>query len=260
MDTKNLFSQYAQAIRSLNLQAVTDANSIPKGFLLGQDGKLTAHYIPFDCVNAAAKVVLVGITPGFTQWKNAMMEAQRQLSAGAALDAAQLAAKQTGGFSGAMRPNLIRLLDRISMHQWLKIDSCSSLFDTHYSLVQTTSILRHPVFVDGANYNGTPSMVKTPFLRQQMLDHFAQEAAQMSNPVYIPLGPKASEGLAWLAAEGVIKAERVLDGLPHPSGANAERIAYFLGEKTKTALSTKTNGDKLDQIRSTLTKQIAAIA
>jgi hypothetical protein len=156
MDAKNHFSQYALAIRSLDLRAVTGANSIPKEFLLDQHGKLTAHYIPFDRVNAAAKVVLVGITPGFTQWKNAMMEAQRQLLAGAALDVAHLAAKQTGGFSGAMRPNLIHLLDRIGMHQWLRIDSCSSLFGRHYSLVQTTSILRHPVFIDGANYNGTP--------------------------------------------------------------------------------------------------------
>lgn len=82
----------------------------------------------------------------------------------------------------------------------------------------------------------------------------------MSDPVYIPLGPKVSEGLAWLAAEGVINAERVLGGLPHPSGANAERIAYFLGEKRKTALSTKADGDKLDQIRSTLTNRIATLA
>ncbi|CAB3804771.1 hypothetical protein [Pararobbsia alpina] len=71
--------------------------------------------------------------------------------------------------------------------------------------MQTTSILRHPVFVDGANYNGTPNMVRTPFLLQ----------------------------LEWFEKRGLIPAGRILHGLPHPSGANAERIAYFLGRKAR---------------------------
>jgi hypothetical protein len=189
-----------------------------------------------------------------------MLEAQRQLLGGASLETAHQAAKQTGGFSGTLRPNLVRLLDHIGMNQWLKIESCASLFDRHYNLVQTTSILRHPIFIGGANYSGTPSMVRTPFLRRQMLDHFAHEVTQMNNPIYIPLGPKVSEGLAWLAAEGVIKADRILDGLPHPSGANAERIAYFLGEKARAALSAKTNGEKLDQIRAALMARMTELS
>jgi hypothetical protein len=34
-------------------------------------------------VNGAARVVLVGISPGFVQWKNAVREARRQLALGA---------------------------------------------------------------------------------------------------------------------------------------------------------------------------------
>jgi hypothetical protein len=37
--------------------------------------------------------------------------------------------------------------------------------------------------------------------------------------------------------------------LPHPSGANAERIAYFLGNKARESLSIKTNPDLLDQAK-----------
>jgi hypothetical protein len=257
MHNKNHFSQYAPAIRSLNLSAVTDANSIPKEFLLEQDGKLTAHYTPFDSVNPAAKVVLVGITPGFTQWKNAMAEAQRQLLAGAAPEAARLAAKRTGAFSGAMRPNLVNLLDAIGLQRWLGIGSCEALFGAHTALVQTTSILRHSVFVDGENYNGTPSMIKTPFLQKQLLDHFAGEAAELANPVYIPLGPKVSEGLRWLANEGVVMEDRILGGLPHPSGANAERIAYFLGRKHRSSLSAKTSAAQLDAARDALLLRVS---
>lgn len=47
--------------------------------------------------------------------------------------------------------------------------------------------------------------------------------------------------------EGI--APRILDGLPHPSGANAERISYFLGKKAREVLSHKTNPKKIDDGR-----------
>lgn len=206
-----------------------------------------------------AKVVLVGITPGFTQWKNAMVEAQRQLLTGVSHEAARIAAKKTGAFSGPMRPNLVALLDNIGIHDWLGVASSNSLFGQHADFVQTTSVLRHPVFVDGNNYNGTPSMIRTSFLKNQIMEHFVKEAAQLDNPVYIPLGPKVSEALAWLVDEGVLHGDRILNGLPHPSCANAERIAYFLGRKARSALSVKTNPDQLDATRTTLLSRISAL-
>tara|TARA_R110001583_G_scaffold191912_1_gene357798 strand:- start:16829 stop:17005 length:177 start_codon:yes stop_codon:yes gene_type:complete len=54
--------------------------------------------------------------------------------------------------------------------------------------------------------------------------------------------------------------KRILDGLPHPSGANAERIAYFLGSKSKDALSAKTNANKLDQARESMMRKVQALA
>lgn len=58
---------------------------------------------------------------------------------------------------------------------------------------------------------------------------------------------------------GVIQRERVLEGLPHPSGSNAERIAYFLGRKNRGALSSKTNPEKLDRAREVLRRQVARL-
>lgn len=249
---ENLFSQYASHIRDIKLDQVLNSNMIPSKFLLGSSDGLTSHYIPFDHINTKAKVVLVGITPGFTQWKNAIREAQKKILSGSSRDEALAAAKITGAFSGAMRPNLVALLDSIGIQHWLKISSCETLFCSHSELVQSTSILSHPILVRGENYNGTPNMVKTPFLQRQILDYFSQEIKQLKNPLFIPLGPKVSEGVAWLVNEGIIKEDRVLNGLPHPSGANAERIAYFLGRKHRDALSTKTNAGQLDASRKTL--------
>ncbi|WP_244851814.1 hypothetical protein [Caballeronia sp. SL2Y3] len=260
MDTSNRFAQFAPAIQALELDRINAPSDIPASFLLGQEKKLTSHYIPFDSVNPSARLVLVGITPGFTQWKNAMREAQRQLRAGASADVAHRAAKQTGAFSGEMRPKLIGLLDHIGLHQWLGLTSCSALFHSASHLVQTTSILRDPVFITGAkkpNYNGTPNMIRSDFLRAQIEAGFAKEAQALEKAVFVPLGSKVSEGLDWLVQRGVIPADRILHGLPHPSGANAERIAYFLGRKDRLALSAKTNAARLDRINRDLKESVA---
>lgn len=76
----------------------------------------------------------------------------------------------------------------------------------------------------------------------------------------MPLGDKVAEALHFLAEKGFLNQNRILDGLPHPSGANAERIAYFLGKKEKGALSAKTNPDKLDKARISIINRVLALA
>lgn len=44
--------------------------------------------------------------------------------------------------------------------------------------------------------------------------------------------------------------------MPHPSGANAERIAYFLGQKNRETQSAKTNADSLDKAKLKLIKKM----
>ena len=254
----SLISHYVAPIRATDPTAITSARDIPASFLIASEAALSAHYIPFDLVNLKAKVVLVGITPGLTQWRNAIAEAKRQLGNGASLEAVCIAAKRTGAFSGAMRPNLVNLLDTVGLQRWLGIDTCESLFGIDSHLVHTTSVLRHPVFVDGANYNGKPSILRTPFLQQQVVDHFSKEATQLRNALYIPLGPVVNETLLWLAQQGVLDRNNVLSGLPHPSGANAERIAYFTGRKPRSTLSVKTNPDLLDATRTALISRLGA--
>ena len=254
-----LFERFAPAIRSLELPRIATPADIPDAFLLAREGRYSSYYLPFESVNRAARVVVVGISPGFAQWKIAMAEAQRQLAAGASVNQTLRAARRTGAFSGAIRPNFVALLDAIGVQRWLGIASCSSLFGEDAPLVHIGAILRHSVFVDGKNYSGTPAMHKQAFLRDEVLRYFAHEAKALPDALFIPMGASVSEGLDWLAAQGVIRPDRILHGLPHPSGANAERVAYFLGRKERAALSAKTNGAQIDAARDRLLAQMAAL-
>jgi hypothetical protein len=259
------FSDFADLIAAIDLAQVTGAARIPDAFLLARAGRVEARYIPFDYVNPGARVVVVGISPGFVQWKNAMRAAQQGLRDGLPLPELLRAAKYTGAFSGAIRPNLVALLDHIGLQRWLGIASCATLFGLDAHLMHVTGALRQAVFVDGAdgnrlNYNGTnPNMLSTPLLQEQLLDYFGQEAAQMRHAVFVPLGPSVGQALSWLAQRGMLDESRILHGLPHPSGANAERIAYFLGRKEKAALSSRTNGARIDADRLALREKMAAL-
>lgn len=254
-----LLPRYLDEIARLDLDAVNTPAQIPPEFLLAREGRYSVHYILFEHVNTRARLVIVGIAPGFVQWKNAMREAQRQLALGASTDDLLRAARLSGAFSGAIRPNFVALLDAIGMGRWLGIASCATLFDVDADLVHIGAILRHPVFDGEKNYSGSPGMAKVAFLREQVLRYFAEEAAALPDALYIPMGASVAEGLAWLASEGVIRRERILHGLPHPSGANAERVAYFLGRKERAALSGKTNADQLDAARARLLEQMAGL-
>jgi hypothetical protein len=99
-------------------------------------------------------------------------------------------------------------------------------------------------------------MLRTPILRDMVDTLLAAEAAALPDALWLPLGPKAEAALDHLAAHGGLAADRILHGLPHPSGANAERIAYFLGNKPRAALSAKTRPEPIDAAREALRRQL----
>lgn len=259
MDIK-LFRRFAPVIRSLSATELAGAPSLYDKLTLAEQGDLRVCYAPFEYINPKARIVIVGITPGNTQMLNALKEVRRQLDQGVTDELALQAAKATGAFSGAMRPNLTGLLDAVGIHKWLGLKSCNELFESAAHLVQTTSVLRNPVFVRGENYNGTPNMTKNALLQQQLSIYFAEDVAALPTAVFVPLGDKVAEALHFLAAKGLLDRSHILDGLPHPSGANAERIAYFMGRKARHELSVKTNPDKLDAARESLRARVLALA
>lgn len=248
-----MFNRYEAAVRTYA------GDPCATNLLMAQEGPLSVYYSPFEWVNPRAQLVLVGITPGKVQAANALGEAQRCLSSNSPIDEVLRKAKQTGAFSGAMRPNLVALLDSIGIAKWLEISSCEELFGRAADRMQTASVLQYPVFLNRENYNGTPDIVKTPLLQRMLLEHFGAMVKRLPDAVFVPLGPVPTKALAWLCQKGHISRGRALEGLPHPSGANAERIAYFLGKKPKAALSTKTDPIKLDCARERLLAAVAAL-
>ena len=247
-----LFKQYRDTILTLP----ASASGPDERLLMDRQGSLSIYYAPFEYVNPQARVVVVGITPGLVQMLNALAEAQRQLRKGIDDETALRLAKQIGAFSGTMRNNLVELLDHVRLHQWLGIASTRLLFGSDTHLFQPASVLCYPVFVDGKNYSGNPNMLKNAMLQRYLLTYFGEVARQLSEAVFIPVGDKPAEALGFLADKGIIDHRRILQGLPHPSGANAERIAYFLGKKAKKDLSEKTDPSKLDQAKAELISRI----
>jgi len=149
------------------------------------------------------------------------------------------------------------MMDDIGLNKWLNITTCADLFSTQAHLVHYTSALRYPVFRNGENYNGTPSMVKHSQLRNMIETCLAQEAKILGGKtLWLPLGPKVTEALDHLCTIGALQPSQVLSGMPHPSGANAERIKIFLGEKNPEAASVKTNPYRLLEAKRDLVEKL----
>jgi hypothetical protein len=102
-------------------------------------------------------------------------------------------------------------------------------------------------------------MTSPPLLQEALVNYLGKEVRALADAVWVPLGAKAADGLAHLIGLGILSSKRVLFGLPHPSGANADRISYFLKRKDRSMLSVKTSPDSINASRERLIVQIAAL-
>lgn len=253
-----MLATYADYLRTLGAP-LPQGQPLPDRLRVASEGRLATYFAPFDYVNPKARVVLVGITPGLQQAVNALNAARSALQRGASVTDAAREAKTTGSFSGPMRRNLVDMLNHVGVARWLGLGSCDALFTDSANFVHFTSMLRYPMFVDGKDYSGNPAPLSTPFLQRQLEQVLLAELRQLPDAVFVPLGPKVAEVIAWAASKSAVNPSRVLDGMPHPSGANAERIAYFLGRKPKDQLSTKTNAATLDASREKLMARVRGL-
>jgi hypothetical protein len=252
-----LFTEYTHAITALKSSDLSN-KQIPEFLLIDRNQQLSTWYSPFDYINTQAKIVIVGITPGHQQATNALLKARDVLQANGSEHQAKLEAKVFASFSGAMRGNLIEMLDYIGINNTLSITSTRELFEDKANLVHFTSALRYPVMKNGENYNGTPSMIRTPFLIDQLKKWFGSECQTLPNAIYVALGPVVMEALQLLEQDGILNSDKIIE-IPHPSPASNERINYFLMKKDKKNLSSRTNGDKLDEVRSAVLNKVKAL-
>lgn len=102
--------------------------------------------------------------------------------------------------------------------------------------------LRYPTFFKGKNYAGNPDPLNNRFLREMIDTILRREVQQLRDAVFVLLRDTVPSVFEYLG----VKDKRVLYGLLHPSGANRERVNYFLGKKPRELLSPRTNPDKID--------------
>lgn len=146
---QSLFSQYKDAIA--NFTDVEDKSD----FLVKDLSEQRIYYAPFDYVNPKAKIFVIGITPGEQQMENMLIEAKRLIRLGLSDEKIQEKCKPIGSFSGAMRKNLVAMMDHVGVADYLSIESTSELFDKHVELGNLTSAIRYPTFLikDGKETN-----------------------------------------------------------------------------------------------------------
>lgn len=252
-----LLARFAPVITAASEAEIRADPTLSGRLLLGREGDLTVTYAPFEHVVPTARIVIVGITPGAEQARNALLEVRRALVAGATHQDALARAKVFASFSGPMRNSLVAMLDHVGVHRGLGIAGSASLWSTQAHLVHFTSALRFPVFRAGENYRGNPSMLRTPLLRAQLDEGLAEEARVLAHAIWVPCGPKAAEAVNEMVRRRHLAAAQVLDGMPHPSGANAERIAYFLGRSSKEGLSVKTDPVRIDAAREAMLAKLS---
>ena len=200
---------------------------INKDFLIATENTLDMYYAPHnEYINEHARIVIVGITPGWTQTKMAFQVARNAFMAGDSLSEVSKKAKAAARFSGTMRRNLIAMLDACGLQHLLGMSSSERLFTDEEQLLHTTSCIKYPVFRHGKNYNGhTPQVNHSPLLRKYAYHVFPKELAEIEAPyLLIPLGNAVSLTIRQLMEEGKLPNADCLFGFPHPSGANGHRM------------------------------------
>ena len=216
-------SKYLKQIKSL--KKVSKQNIINNKFLINSDGNIKIYYAPFDYINTKAKIMIVGITPGFQQ----MLQSFEVINDGKSLKEV----KDLSSFKGSMRTTLINYLDELKVNNILKIKSCESLFNKDSKYLHTTSLVKYPVFDKGKNYSGA-NILKKKILLDFIEENFLKELKTLNKCIVVPLGNTVSSTIEYLNSKYNLKLSCFLVGFPHPSGANARKNIQF--DKNKMSM------------------------
>lgn len=182
------------------------------------DNEIEFRASGFGYVNPEALIVLVGITPGNTQLRGSRCgKTSREV-------------KRENAFAGGMRKNLVRMLDYIGVNKLLGIISCESFWDEDFDKVEMTSLLKNATYYKGKMFNRASDILRSRKLTRAFNNGFRKDCSRYSKAVlFIAMGGDVGKVLSYMVSKGNISVPVV--AVPHPSGANAGRIAVFLGAK-----------------------------
>ena len=236
----SLFGSYKQEIE--RLKDISKTGILSAAFALQKEKALEIFYAPHnEYINEKASILIVGITPGWSQTERAYHTARAGIEAGMADEEICRLCKLESRFAGAMRKNLIAMLDALGLQEKLQLSSCGELFSDNNELLHTTSMIKYPCFYRGANYSGhAPSIASSKLLSGYVHDAFMTELQCLANlKLIIPLGSAVETALRDLNLAESMPDIPILWGFPHPSGLNARRSEQFAAnlEKMRTILT-----------------------
>lgn len=229
-------NKYRSAMLRLPVgKALTKEDLLSGEFLMERHGQVTMYYAPHnEYVNPDARIVMIGITPGWTQMKLSYEAAVRGMALGLPDEQVCRLAQDEARFAGSMRSHMINMLNELGLHQLetMKMNSSEELFTTRRDWLHTTSLLRYPVFVQGKNYTGSqPDLLATSYLLDAIRRDHVEELHIWNRSLVIPLGRTVERFLRIMVQEGKLDETHCLWNFPHPSGANGHRHKQFAAHR-----------------------------
>jgi hypothetical protein len=208
-------------------------------FLIKKEKNVEIYYAAHnEYINKDAKIFIVSITPGWLQMERSIYTARKCLTQNMNYDEIAKICKIECRLYGTSRSNTISMLNELKLNNYLGIEDCEDLFRYENTDLHTTSIIKHPVFINKENYNGhNPKILKSNILREYVYNDFLDELEKLNEIFIIPLGKSVEEVMKQLIKEKIINENQCLFGFPHPSGANGHRKTQF--NKNKESMMEK---------------------
>jgi hypothetical protein len=214
-------------LRDLNREGIRT-----EAFRVGSKGSLAVYWAPTAPTvrtDYAVKILIVGITPGWSQTLKAyeMVRAARRENPQLSYANACRRANREAAF-GKLRPLICARLDLLHVNDALGLESCQSLFTDDSDLLAVTSAIRYPAFINGDNFRGDRgSLIRHPLLRPFIDKLLARDVRRVPNALIVPLGSAVSGALEYLIDNHDLDPNRVLLDFPHPSGENQRGQAQW---------------------------------
>lgn len=237
---------YSKLVSRLNQEGVQLLVTNPI-ILIEDVRRYRVQYIPFEYVNPAAKLVVVGITPGNTQVAGTYETLRRMAASGEPKVSVLRAIKRENSFGGkSMQPNLLKMLRHFEFEKLLGIEDVAELWGKSHHLFQATSVVPNAAFkwakkkgVEGWQpFAGSFADVqRVPMLRNEFESVFLKSVQTMnSGALYLGLGPTPHEALQYCVDKSLIRPEQFLGSFPHPSSSGGSQVDYFLRVKPRVEI------------------------
>jgi hypothetical protein len=216
-------------------RSLEKADLLDEELLMAVEGPYRVYFAPIGAIpDPSARIVFVGLTPGLTQVElcaalhhNTDAVIRNNPEAFSRLLISKVS------FGGSMRTNLCTMLDELGVPEMLNAQSSKDLFESADVQIAATSALMYPVFIgkENKNFGGTVDLAARGLFREMIASLLAPRLAAAPRALIVPLGNSAGSGVKYLVDRGEVSIDRVLLGLPHPSGQNGHRKKHFTERK-----------------------------